>query len=95
MHSAFNLRQYWGLYETQLNGSRKHSEQWAWLYTRDIIIIDKISMLTSGALHGVNHALNNVNVNVMSCHSPSPPARRTTSTQAQLPLAPRLSHIVE
>ena len=60
VHSAFNLRQYGGFYETQLNGSRKHCEQWAWLYTRDIIIIDEISMLTSGLLHGVNHALNNV-----------------------------------
>ena len=60
VHSAFNLHQYGGFYETQLNGSRKHCEQWAWLYTRDIIIIDEISMLTSGLLHGVNHALNNV-----------------------------------
>ena len=60
MHSAFNLRLNGGFYETQLNGSRKHCEQWAWLYTRDIIIIDEMSMLTASALHGVNHALNNV-----------------------------------
>ena len=60
VHSAFNLRQYGGFYETQLNGSRKHCEQWAWLYTRDIIVIDEISMLTAGALHGVNHALNHI-----------------------------------
>ena len=60
VHSAFNLRLNGGFYETQLNGSRKHCEQWAWLYTRDIIIIDEMSMLTAGAFHGVNHALNNV-----------------------------------
>ena len=60
VHSAFNLRLNGGFYETKLNGSRKHCEQWAWLYTRDIIIIDEISMLTAGAFHGVNHALNNV-----------------------------------
>ena len=60
VHSAFNLRLNGGFYETHINGSQKHSEQWAWLYTRDIIVIDEISMLTAGALHGVNHALNHI-----------------------------------
>ena len=60
VHSAFDLRPKGGFFETNLTGSRKHTDQWAWLYTRDIIIIDEISMLTAGALHGVNHALNNV-----------------------------------
>ena len=43
VHSAFNLRLSGGFYESQLNGTKKQSEQWAWLYTRDIIIIDEIS----------------------------------------------------
>lgn len=69
VHSAFNLRLNGGFFETQLNGSQKHSAQWAWLYTRDIIIIDEISMLTAGALHGVNHALNHVMSLTMSKES--------------------------
>jgi predicted ATP-dependent serine protease len=60
VHSAFKLRLNGGFYETQLDGTEKHTKQWAWLFTRDIIIIDEISMLTAGALHGVNHALNHV-----------------------------------
>ena len=58
VHSAFQLRLNGGFLETQLNRTEKHNKQWAWLFTRDIIIIDEISMLTAGALHGVNHALN-------------------------------------
>ena len=69
VHSAFNLRLSGGFYESQLNGTKKQSEQWAWLYTRDIIIIDEISMLTAGALHGVNHALNHVMSLSMSAES--------------------------
>ena len=55
VHSAFQLRLNGGFLETQLNRTEKHNKQWAWLFTRDIIIIDEISMLTAGALHGVNH----------------------------------------
>ena len=58
VHSAFQLRLNGGFLETQLNRTEKHNKQWAWLFTRDIVIIDEISMLTAGALHGVNHALN-------------------------------------
>ena len=68
VHSAFKLRD-GGFYETELKGSQKHCAQWAWLYTRDIIIIDEISMLTAGALHAVNHALNHVMSVTMSKES--------------------------
>lgn len=95
VHSAFKLRLKGGFYETQLDGGKKHTKHWAWLFTRDVrrrrpsrspsvppnppspattsmpppdhapplaqvIVIDEVSMLTAGALHGVNHALNHV-----------------------------------
>ena len=52
----------------------KHSPHWAWLYSRDIVVIDEISMLSASALHGVNHALNHV----MSLSARHPARRETT-----------------
>lgn len=81
VHSAFKLQAKGGFLETQLDGGKKHTKHWAWLYTRDVhapflpfqaamlihcacfaqvIIIDEVSMLTAGTMHGVNHALNHV-----------------------------------
>ena len=61
VHRAFKLRANGacGFLAAELDGTQ-HTPHWAWLYTRDIIVIDEISMLTAGALHGVNHALNHV-----------------------------------
>ena len=52
----------------------KHSPHWAWLYSRDIVVIDEISMLSASALRGVNHALNHV----MSLSARHPARRETT-----------------
>ena len=59
VHSAFKLTRT-GSFTTSRIDAEKHSPHWAWLYTRDIIVVDEISMLTAGALHGVNQALNHV-----------------------------------
>ena len=36
VHSAFKLRLKGGFYETQLDGGKKHTKHWAWLFTRDV-----------------------------------------------------------
>lgn len=59
VHSAFKLTRT-GSFTTSRIDAEKHSPHWAWLYTRDIIVVDEVSMLTAGALHGVNQALNHV-----------------------------------
>jgi ATP-dependent exoDNAse (exonuclease V) alpha subunit len=60
VHSAFKLRTTdGGFVEANLNHEQQ-GRHWAWLRSRDIIVIDEISMLTAGALHGVNEALNYV-----------------------------------
>jgi hypothetical protein len=59
VHHAFKLGNKGGFVSSRLD-AEKHSPHWAWLYSRDIIVIDEISMLSASALHGVNHALSHV-----------------------------------
>jgi hypothetical protein len=59
VHHAFKLGNKGGFVTSRVDGE-KHSPHWAWLYSRDIVVIDEISMLSASALHGVNHALNHV-----------------------------------
>lgn len=57
-HHAFRLRSSdGGFVEANLSHDQQ-SRHWAWLRTRDIIVIDEISMLSAGALHGIDAALN-------------------------------------
>ena len=60
VHHAFKLSTRNGGFITSRLDGEKHSPHWAWLYSRDIIVIDEISMLSASTLHGVNHALNHV-----------------------------------
>ena len=59
VHHAFKLNTRGGFVTSRLE-AEKHSPHWAWLYSRDIIVMDEVSMLSASALHGVNHALNHV-----------------------------------
>jgi hypothetical protein len=57
-HHAFRLRSSdGGFIESNLSHDQQ-GRHWAWLRTRDIIVIDEISMLGAGALHGIDAALN-------------------------------------
>lgn len=69
VHSAFWLQMH-GRFCAAQTVAKKNTDHYIWLLTADIILIDEISMLTAGALSGVDHALAFVRSSATSIISP-------------------------
>ena len=90
VHSAFKLRKTGGFLRAALD-AEQHSAHWTWLYTRDIIVIDELSMLTAGSLHAVNEALNYVTS--LNASTSSRPQFGCKSVVAVRALPARTAHV--
>lgn len=90
VHSMFLARPARALLHGTDYGKR-HSEHFLWLLTTDIIIINEFSMVTAGAVAGIDEALTFVMSNSITCvashpasalaASPSLPSETSTSSR--------------